>query len=147
MHIRAYRATDHAEWLRLRLALWPGDTLQGEMADMAAWLARPNTEVLVAERPDGAGLAGFAEVGARSHADGCQTSPVAYLEGWFVDADVRRQGVGAALLRAAEGWARGQGFQEMASDTQLDNEGSQQAHRALGFEEVDRVVEYRKTLA
>ena len=116
------------------------------MASMAAWLARPNTEVLVAERPDGAGLAGFAEVGMRSYADGCETSPVAYLEGWYVDEDVRRQGVGTSLVRAAESWARGQGFREMASDTQLDNTASQQAHRALGYEEVERVVAYRKTL-
>ena len=146
LQIRAYRATDHGEWQRLRRALWPGETPEAELADMAAWLARPNTEVLVAERPDGAGLAGFAEVGMRAYADGCETSPVAYLEGWYVDADVRRQGVGAALVRGAEAWARGQGFRELASDTHLDNVVSQRAHHALGFEEVDRVVEYRKML-
>ncbi|MGZ8376984.1 MAG: aminoglycoside 6'-N-acetyltransferase [Gemmatirosa sp.] len=144
--IRAYRAVDHAEWLRMRRALWPDDTLDAAMAGMAAWLARSDTEVLVAERAGGAGLAGFAEVGTRSHADGCLTSPVAYLEGWYVDADVRRQGVGAALVHAAESWARGKGIREFASDTPLDNDVSQQAHRALGFEEVDRVVEFRKPL-
>lgn len=146
MHVRAYRAVDHAEWLRMRRALWPDDTLEAEMASMAGWLARGDTEVLVAERPDGRGLAGFAEVGARSHADGCHTSPVAYLEGWYVDADVRRQGVGASLVRAAESWARGKGYREFASDTPLGNDVSQRAHRALGFEEVDRVVEFRKAL-
>ena len=146
MQIRAYRNTDHGEWQRLRRALWPGETPEAEMADMAAWLARPNTEVLVAERPGGAGLAGFAEVGMRSHADGCETSPVGYLEGWYVDADVRRQGVGTALVRAAEAWARGQGFRELASDTLLVNTVAQQAHHALGFTEVDRVVAYRKPL-
>jgi aminoglycoside 6'-N-acetyltransferase I len=146
MHVRAYRAVDHAEWLRMRRALWPGDTLAEEMASMAEWLARPDAEVLVAERPDGSGLAGFAEVGTRAYADGCDTSPVAYLEGWYVDADVRRQGVGTALVRAAEAWARAQGHRELASDTTLDNEVSQRAHGALGFEEVERVVAFRKTL-
>jgi aminoglycoside 6'-N-acetyltransferase I len=34
----------------------------------------------------------------------------------------------------------------MASDTWLDNLGSQSAHEALGFEVVDRCVHYRKRL-
>jgi aminoglycoside 6'-N-acetyltransferase I len=146
MLVRAYRAVDHAEWLRMRRTLWPDDTLAGEMASMAEWLARGDTEVLVVERPDGAGLAGFAEVGTRQYADGCDTSPVAYLEGWYVDADVRRQGVGASLVRAAEAWARGKGLRELASDTTLDNDVSQRAHGALGFEEVERIVAFRKVL-
>jgi aminoglycoside 6'-N-acetyltransferase I len=71
---------------------------------------------------------------------------VGFLEGWYVAETHRRRGVGAALLRAAEDWAREQGCTEMASDTWLDNEGSQRAHEALGFEEVDRCVNYRKSL-
>ena len=145
-HIRPYRPADHGEWLRLWRALWPGDDLAAETAAMAAWLARPDAVVLAAERAGATGLAGFAELGARSHAEGCLTSPVAYLEGWYVDPDARRQGVGAALVRAAEAWARAQGYQELASDTQLDNVVSQHSHHALGFEEVERVVEYRKAL-
>ena len=89
---------------------------------------------------------GFAEVGTRSLADGCETSPVAYLEGWYVDADMRRQGVGTALIRAAEAWAREKGLNEFASDAELENIESQQAHVALGFHEVERVVLYLKTL-
>ena len=113
---------------------------------MKAWLARTDTVVLVAPLNEGAGLAGFAEVGARSVADGCETSPVAYLEGWFVDADMRRQGVGAALIHAAEAWAREKGFREFASDAELENIQSQQAHVALGFREVERAVLYLRTL-
>ena len=147
MQIRAYRNTDHGEWQRLRRALWPGETPEAEMADMAAWLARPNTEVLVAERPGGAGLAGFAEVGMRSHADGCETSPVAYLEGWYVEPDARRQGVGRALIAAAEDWGRSQGCIEFGSDALLDNAVSADAHRALGFEETAQIRTFRKLLA
>lgn len=113
---------------------------------MAAWLARPDTVVLVASRSSGAGLAGFAEAGARSLADGCETSPVAYLEGWYVDDNARRQGIGAALIHAAEAWARSQGFREFASDAELENLESQRAHLALGFKEVGRSVLYLKTL-
>jgi aminoglycoside 6'-N-acetyltransferase I len=71
---------------------------------------------------------------------------VAYLEGWYVDEDLRRQGVGTALVRAAEAWARSKGLKEFASDTQLANAGSQLAHAALGFTEVERLVAYRKIL-
>jgi aminoglycoside 6'-N-acetyltransferase I len=71
---------------------------------------------------------------------------VAYLEGWYVDPDVRRQGVGAALVRAAEAWAREHGYREFASDALLENVESQRAHVALGFAEVERVVLYRKVL-
>src|SRR5262249_3365824 len=113
--------------------------------DMSAWLARPDTAVLVAERAEG-GLCGFAEAGTRPYADGCQTSPVAYLEGWYVDPDMRRQGIGSALVRAAEDWARGRGYRELASDALLDNLTSQQAHLALEFAEVERAVKYRKAL-
>ena len=130
----------------MRRALWPELAAGVEADDAAEWLARSDATVLVAERPGGTRLAGFAEVGTRPYADGCETSPVAYLEGWYVDADVRRTGVGAALIRAAEAWARAQGHAELASDALLENTVSQQAHEALGFAEVERAVRYRKAL-
>jgi aminoglycoside 6'-N-acetyltransferase I len=71
---------------------------------------------------------------------------VAYLEGWYVDSDMRRQGVGAALIRSAEDWARAKGLHEFASDAQLANAVSQEAQVALGFTEVERLVAYRKVL-
>jgi aminoglycoside 6'-N-acetyltransferase I len=59
---------------------------------------------------------------------------------------VRRQGVGAALVRAAEAWARARGYRDLASDALLDNLPSHEAHVALGFGEVERSVKYRKVL-
>lgn len=76
MNIRLYVPADYPEWLRMRNALWPGQTEE----DMVAWLARTDAAVFVAER-DPAGLCGFAEAGARAYADGCETSPVAYWKG------------------------------------------------------------------
>lgn len=144
--IREYRDSDLPEWLRMRRALWPEIERESEATDAAEWLARPDAVVLVAERRDGAGLAGFAELAERAYAEGCESSPVAFLEGWYVDEDVRRSGVGAALVRAGEEWARRRGHRELASDALLDNAVSHRAHEALGFTEVERIVCYRKTL-
>ncbi len=43
-------------------------------------------------------------------------------------------------------WAQAQGCNELASDAALDNLGSQQMHKALGFAETQRVVYFRKML-
>ena len=92
-------------------------------------------------------LVGFLEAGLRFYAEGCDPSrPVGYVEGWYVDLEFRRKGVGAKLMARAESWARRQGCVEMASDTWIDNLDSQRAHDALGFEEVERCVHYRKSL-
>lgn len=134
----------------MRLALWPEGTAEEHAEELDLHIAGTPPgilpyAVLVAETDDG--LAGFAEVSLRSYADGCDAAnPVGYLEGWFVTEAARRRGIGAALVKAAENWARERGCLEMASDTLLHNEDAQSAHRALGFEEVDRCVNYRKRL-
>jgi aminoglycoside 6'-N-acetyltransferase I len=112
---------------------------------MDEWLGLSDSVVIVADFGDGK-LGGFAEVGTRSAAGGCLTTPVAYLEGWWVDPQFRRRGVGAALIAAAETWAKAQGHSELASDALLDNVVSQAAHVRLGFIEVERVVLFRKAL-
>jgi aminoglycoside 6'-N-acetyltransferase I len=93
-------------------------------------------------------LTGFLEVSLRSHADGCDPSrPVGFVEGWFVREEFRKRGVGRALMISAEHWVAMQGCVEMASDTWMDEDLSQTAHRALGFEVVDRCVHFRKGIA
>jgi len=58
----------------------------------------------------------------------------------------RGQGIGRALLSAAESWARAQGCREMASDADIANALSQRVHEASGFTAVGRSVLYRKSL-
>jgi aminoglycoside 6'-N-acetyltransferase I len=77
-------------------------------------------------------------------ADGCTTHPVGYVEGRYVDPDVRRQGVGRALVGAAEVWAVSRGCREMASDARLDNAAGIAAHRALGFQDETPAARFRK---
>lgn len=137
---------DMADWLRLRQRLFDDSTEAEHRQEMAEILAEAVGCVLVAERPS-TQLAGYVHVGSRKYAEGCTRSPVAYLEEWFVDADVRRQGVGRALIAAAEDWARQNGFCELASDTLIDNEISLVSHLALGFTEVERQINFIKKLS
>ena len=131
----------------MRVALWPeiARLEDSGVRDAEEWLRREDAVTQVAER-EGGGLAGFAEVGRRDYADGCDTSPVAYLEGRYVDADLRGRGIGAALIDAAVEWARRMGYREMASDALLEETGSQRAHEAVGFIEVERAVRYRRVI-
>lgn len=132
----------------MRRELWPEIPADeaAQHADCAAWLARKNSIVLVVQRPGSLRLCGFVEAGEREFADGCETSPVAYLEGWFVDVDFRGRGIGRELFRAAEEWAVANGYREFASDALLENLPSQRAHNSVGFVEVERAVRYAKQL-
>ncbi|MGE0284535.1 MAG: N-acetyltransferase family protein [Rhizobiaceae bacterium] len=108
----------------------------------------PNQITLVAEYAGGAEtvLVGFVEVGTRDYAEGCETSPVAYIEALYVDVGYRHAGVGRKLVEAAETWARSQGLRELASDVRWDNRLSHAAHLAYGFTETERIICFQKRL-
>ena len=151
MNIRPYIASDRTEWLRMRRALWPPNDLslapdpEIEL-DADQWLARSDAAVFVAHHPDRSGLVGFAEVGERPYADGSSSSPIAFLEAWYVDPDARHQGIGKALIAAIAAWARSRGLRELASDALLENLPAHLAHAAVGFTEVERSVKFLKPL-
>jgi aminoglycoside 6'-N-acetyltransferase I len=101
--------------------------------------------VIVADAGDKK-LAGFLEASIRPFVEDCESDNVGYLEGWFVDPEFRRRGLGRALVAAAETWARSRGASEMASDAEIGNEPSLKAHTRLGYEETSRLVHLRKEL-
>ena len=146
MLIRHVSQNDQAEWLRLRLALWPHASADEHRVEMMEQLADEKLfAVFVADRGNGQ-LSGFLETSLRRYADGCDTSPVGYLEGWYVDADLRRRGTGGQLVKAAEQWARDRGCREMASDCDINNDVSFRSHLAIGYAEVERLIHFRKSL-
>jgi aminoglycoside 6'-N-acetyltransferase I len=147
MRIRPLEASDIARWIELRAKLWP-DQSPAELDEegrAALTLEPPALVVFVAE--ENGGLVGFLELGLRSYGEGCASSPVPYVEGWYVEAEWRRRGVGGALMRAAEERSRARGYGELGSDTEEFNQLSRAAHAALGFEEVETLVVFRKPLA
>jgi aminoglycoside 6'-N-acetyltransferase I len=145
--IRPAEAADVGALAELRFALWPDEALERRRAETAANLARTDGRLLTLVAVEGAELVGFAEVSLRTdYVNGCETSPVAFLEGIYVSPRHRARGVGRALVEAAGQWGRVQGCRELASDALLDNEASHRFHRATGFAETERVVYFSQPL-
>lgn len=147
VHIRQAVLEDVNEWLHMRRILWRDTPDKEHLQEMGVYFKTGcGDAAFVAVRPSGE-LAGFLEASLRKYADGCSTSPVGYIEGWYVDSDLRRQGVGRLLVAAAEAWALGLGCTEMASDCLLENYTSLAAHLALGYEEAERLIHFRKSIS
>ncbi len=131
----------------MRRVLWPQCSTEEHACEMADVLVRlPDWAVFVAPRPTGS-LGGFIELSIKQTAEGCGAGPVGYVEGWYVDPDIRREGIGRRLLAVAEQWALQRGCRMMASDADPENALGIRVHRATGFEEVGRMVNFRKPLA
>jgi aminoglycoside 6'-N-acetyltransferase I len=143
------RATEahRSAWIRLRDILWPQPHAE-HAREISEILDAPELyAAFLCRAPDGA-LVGFAEAAMRiDYVNGCDTSPVAFLEGIFVEPSQRRNGMARALCIAVEEWARAGGCREFASDADLSNLASHHMHDALGFIETERVVYFRKLLA
>jgi aminoglycoside 6'-N-acetyltransferase I len=148
VRVRHAQPEDARGWASLRSALWPDQPLPELLDEAEAFFSGGDARlaaVLVAEKVR-EGLVGFAELSLRPYAEDCRTSPVAFLEGWYVTPAMRHQGVGRALVRAAEEWGRAQGCREFGSDTQFDNHTSIAAHLALGFDDAGALRSFRKDL-
>lgn len=143
MSVRMLREVDEFAWFTMRAKLWPDGG--SDEVDARKWLNRPNAVTLVAEDEAGT-LLGFAEAGERAYADGCSSSPVGFLEGWYVEPSARGQGWGAALVQAVAAWAASRHLVELASDALLENDAAIASHLRNGFEEVERSVKFRMSL-
>ncbi|MCI1891641.1 MAG: GNAT family N-acetyltransferase [Schleiferilactobacillus harbinensis] len=136
-NVRALAALQHD--------LWPDDELLDLLvADQAAlrqershyWLAMHNGQAV-----------GFCEVTLRQdYVEGSTVTPTGYLEGIYVAPALRQQGIGRQLVGTATSWLQSTGITAMGSDVALTNTVSQHFHKALGFQEVNRLVHYLKDI-
>ena len=141
MTVKQATVTDFNDVARLVPLLWP----ECDPQELAPLLEHPDAAIFLCEAEGHA--IGFAQCQLRrDYVEGCDTSPVGYLEGVFVKAGHRRAGVARALVAACQDWARAQGCREFASDCELDNEDSLRFHLSIGFEEANRVICFTKRL-
>ncbi|HJR58317.1 MAG TPA: GNAT family N-acetyltransferase [Vicinamibacterales bacterium] len=133
--VRLMRSVELPDVLEMMRSLWP---------DCGDYSFDDET-VFVWER-QGGGLGGFVSFTLRPWAEGCDATPVPYIEGWWVAPDLRQAGVGRALVEAVERWCRAHGYPELGSDVELENAVSLAAHAALGFEPTLRLQFLRKRL-
>jgi aminoglycoside 6'-N-acetyltransferase I len=145
--IRPATFGDRGEVARMATQLWPDDSTE-EVAEFDRWLEErePASEIAVAGRAGG-GLCGFVWLAERRWAEGCPGGPVGYVEGWYVDADSRRHGVGRLLMDYAQQWCRSRGYEHLGSDAEMDNAISIAAHNALGFREAGRSVDFARPVS
>jgi aminoglycoside 6'-N-acetyltransferase I len=90
---------------------------------------------------------GFAQCNIRvDYVEGTSSSPVGYLEGIYIKEEYRCNGFAKELLFECEKWAKEKGCQEFASDCELTNITSLKFHLAVGFEEANRVICFKKKI-
>lgn len=128
------------------MALWPAERDE-HLPEMQELCAQPGRYAQFIACTASGIPQGLVEVALRTdYVNGTDSSPVGFLEGLYVDPAFRQQGIARLLVKTAEQWVCEQGCTEMASDALLDNTDSHAMHQALGFEETERVVYFRKPL-
>jgi ribosomal protein S18 acetylase RimI-like enzyme len=98
---------------------------------LARAVCAPNSgsTVLIAENTDGTRL-GFISLRVREDVTGVERGHVADLA---VAGDARRMGVGTALMRAGEAWARARGLPALSLDVWATNERARAFYETLGY--------------
>ena len=142
--IREIHKSDRDMWLDMYRQLFPDNSDEALIAEMDRIFKSGKRSAYVALIDDVP--AGFAEYALRDYANGCHSQPVPFLEGIWIDADYRGQGIAKALVSYLEQKARMSGFKEFGSDVELSNYPSQLMHERLGFEQTEKVIFYRKAL-
>lgn len=139
---------DIEPWAQLRAALWPHHLLEDHRAELSQAFLSENGEAIAFIARNAANEAvGFAEATLRhDYVNGCSSSPVLFLEGIYVRPVDRRKGIARSLCNAVADWGKSLGCVEFGSDALLENSASHAMHAALGFEETQRVVFFRKPL-
>ena len=136
-------STDVRELAALAVQMWSDNTL-GELEEDFSEIIRNENAVFFIKYADDKPI-GFAQCSLRyDYVEGTKTSPVGYLEGIFILEEFRRRGFARQLLKECEQWAKDKKCSEFASDCEFDNADSFKFHSAMGFEEANRIICFKK---
>jgi len=146
MEINRITQDDLKDWHKLALRLWPTHSAD-EMAKILSDILESARQEGFIVRDDAGQAIAFMNLSMRyDYVPGAKNSPVAYIEGIYVEEEYRRQGIATRLIYYAEQWATERQCTELASDALIENTDSQHVHKQLGFREVERVVAFIKQI-
>ena len=146
MLIRKIQASDETAWFNMRSELWP-EFKQDHPNEISAYFSGKSIDIEEVFIGEVSGeIMAFLEINIRNFAEGSRNSQVPYIEAWYVVPKYRNKGYGSKLINHAEQWALSQGFNELASDTEIDNTRSISLHQKMGFSETYRIVCFLKEL-
>ena len=129
----------------LAILMWCNHTVSELDADFAE-IINSNDAVCFIKYVDDTPV-GFAQCQLRhDYVEGTLSSPVGYLEGIFVVPEYQHKGYAKELLHECESWAKEKGCSEFASDCELDNVVSFKFHIAMGFDEANRIICFKKSI-
>ena len=145
MMIRKAEISDLPVLAELACLLWPEHTAAEMQEDLADIMEKADAAFFLALGEEK--TVGFAQCQLRyDYVEGTEKSPVGYLEGIYVAAGYRKQGIARELLHACENWAAAKGCAEFASDCELTNLESLRFHLNAGFEEANRIICFVKKI-
>lgn len=134
------------EWCQLRNLLWPNHPINEHIKD-GRKIIESNNLISFLICNDNEKFVGFADASIRQdYVNGCDHSPVAYLEGIFILDEFRQLGLSSLLLHEVENWGKSKGCLELASDTSPNNTVSKNMHKKLGFIPTETVIFFKKNL-
>ena len=129
----------------LAIQLWTDNTVPDLEKEFEKLIQSDNAVCFLKYVDDTA--VGFAQCQIRTdYVEGTETSPVGYLEGIFIVETYRHNGYAKELLNACEKWAKDKKCSEFASDCELNNLDSFRFHMAIGFEEANRIICFKKNI-
>jgi len=146
MIIRKVTEKDFDSWLKMRYDLWPYHTMEELETEMRKIYKFFDVDNIAYVAEEGNIIVGLIELSIHETAPGCTTKNVGFIEGWYVKEDMRQKGIGKLLVKQGEIWAKAAACMEMASDTNERYPISPIAHKALGYQEVNIPLHYRKSL-
>ena len=143
--IKAAVKSDARILAELAIQMWKDNTVMDLEKEFEELIANDKAVCFMKYVDDKA--IGFSQCQLRTdYVEGTETSPVGYLEGIFIVEKYRHSGYAKELLRECEKWAKEKNCSEFASDCELDNNDSLNFHMAMGFEEANRIICFRKDL-